>query len=152
MWVEREEERANIILRWMEWNLHAATARNELWNNRGQVFLLLRIWAVMRCGRCSSLSVREATGDVTSALIVYIPSRWDFIIVPMSSTVATEREKGMTGQKAAMGGAIKNHDLPREPLAKDKRNWWMYCAKPTITGIEGLSSFVISLFVLLREK
>lgn len=31
------------------------------------------------------------------------------------------REEGLVGQKAAMGGAIKNHGLPRKPLARELR-------------------------------
>lgn len=81
----------------------------------------------MRYGAAGRTSVRLASiqrqrGDVTSALIVYTSSsRWDFIIVPMSSTVATEGKKGRSEQKAAMGGAIKNHGPPREPLAREPR-------------------------------
>lgn len=100
----------------------APAARNELWNNRGEVSSRYEFeWLCGMTGE--SLDSRwhsETTGVVTSTLIVYTSSsRWDFIIVPMSSTVATEGKKGLVGQKAAMGGAIKNHGLPREPLARE---------------------------------
>lgn len=77
----------------------------------------------MRYGRRAPVlaSVHRQRDNVTSALIVYTSSsRWDFIIVPMSSTV-TEGKKERLGQKAAMGGAIKNHGLPQQPLAGELR-------------------------------
>lgn len=93
---ERERERERKLMLYIA--MRSPCQPHETMEQSRRSFLSL-VANLSSYGRRPALAFRD-NDHVTSALIVYTSSsRWDFIILPMSSTVATKGKKVWFGDK-----------------------------------------------------